>query len=82
MPNPARHRGRPQVHGGTRDDHHHRIPAAGLSGRGAWEGDFAPAYYDFVFEDPDGIRLEIDFVPGKGLLLAPDKPLVPGIDPN
>lgn len=29
---------------------------------------FAPGYYSVLFEDPDGIRLEMNFVPGKGLL--------------
>lgn len=28
----------------------------------------APGYYYIVFEDPDGIRLEVNYVPGKGLL--------------
>ena len=33
------------------------------------EGDrFAPGYYSVLFEDPEGIRLEANFVPGKGLL--------------
>lgn len=32
------------------------------------DGEFAPGYYSCLFEDPDGIRLEINFVPGKGLL--------------
>jgi catechol 2,3-dioxygenase-like lactoylglutathione lyase family enzyme len=32
------------------------------------EGDWAPGYYSCLFEDPDGIRLEINHVPGKGLL--------------
>jgi len=32
------------------------------------EGSWAPGYYSCLFEDPDGIRLEINFVPGKGLL--------------
>lgn len=27
---------------------------------------FAPGYYSVLFEDPDGIRVEINFVPGKG----------------
>jgi catechol 2,3-dioxygenase-like lactoylglutathione lyase family enzyme len=31
---------------------------------GAW----APGYYSLLFEDPDGIRLEFNFVPGRGLL--------------
>ncbi|MBM85997.1 MAG: bleomycin resistance protein [Rhodospirillaceae bacterium] len=49
--------------------------------RGPMEGNFAPGYYFFVFEDPDGIRLEINFVPGKGLLVG-DMPLSPSADPN
>ena len=28
----------------------------------------APGYYSVLFEDPDGIRLEVNHVPGKGLL--------------
>lgn len=27
---------------------------------------FAPGYYSLLFEDPDGIRVEVNFVPGKG----------------
>ena len=29
---------------------------------------WAPGYYSILFEDPDGIRLELNHVPGKGLL--------------
>ena len=29
---------------------------------------FAPGYYSILFEDPDGTRLEINHVPGRGLL--------------
>ena len=32
------------------------------------EDQWAPGYYSMLFEDPDGIRLEINHVPGKGLL--------------
>ena len=32
------------------------------------EGAWAPGYYSVLFEDPDGIRLEANHVPGKGLL--------------
>ena len=32
------------------------------------EGTWAPGYYSVLFEDPDGIRLEVNHVPGKGLL--------------
>jgi catechol 2,3-dioxygenase-like lactoylglutathione lyase family enzyme len=52
-----------------------------LIDRGPLEGDFAPGYYYFVFEDPDGIRLEINYVPGKGLLIG-DQPLAPSNDPD
>ena len=27
---------------------------------------FAPGYYSLLFEDPDGIRIEVNYVPGKG----------------
>jgi catechol 2,3-dioxygenase-like lactoylglutathione lyase family enzyme len=30
------------------------------------EDGFAPGYYSVLFEDPDGIRIEANFVPGKG----------------
>jgi catechol 2,3-dioxygenase-like lactoylglutathione lyase family enzyme len=29
---------------------------------------FAPGYYSVLFEDPDGIRVEVNHVPGKGHL--------------
>jgi len=29
---------------------------------------FAPGYYSLLFEDPDGIRVEVNHVPGKGHL--------------
>ena len=31
-------------------------------------GPWAEGYYSLLFEDPDGIRLEINYVPGKGNL--------------
>lgn len=34
------------------------------------DGPWAPGYYSVLFEDPDGIRLEVNHVPGKGLLGA------------
>ncbi len=40
---------------------------------------WAPGYYSVLFEDPAGIRLEINFVPGKGLL-AEDVSFSPGED--
>jgi catechol 2,3-dioxygenase-like lactoylglutathione lyase family enzyme len=32
------------------------------------EDGFAPGYYSVLFEDPEGIRLEVNHVPGRGLL--------------
>ena len=32
------------------------------------EGRWAPGCYPVLFEDPDGIRLEVNFVPGAGVL--------------
>jgi len=36
--------------------------------QGPQEGTWAPGYYSVLFEDPDGIRLEANFVPGAGVL--------------
>ncbi len=35
---------------------------------GPEESGFAPGYYSILFEDPDGIRIEVNHVPGKGHL--------------
>ncbi len=32
------------------------------------DGHWAPGYHSVLFEDPDGIRIEANFVPGKGHL--------------
>ena len=32
------------------------------------DGTWAPGYYSVLFEDPDGIRLEMNYVPGSGVL--------------
>ena len=45
--------------------------AAGLGAtiiRGPEERDWAKGYYYVLFEDPDGIRFEVNFIPGTGLL--------------
>jgi len=34
------------------------------------DGSWAKGYYSLLFEDPDGIRLEVNYVPGKGNLDA------------
>ena len=49
--------------------------------RGPIEVDWAPGYYYVVFEDPDGIRLEVNYLPGKGLL-AGEQPISPSDDSN
>ena len=49
--------------------------------RGPIEAEWAPGYYYIVFEDPDGIRLEVNYVPGKGLL-AGETPIAPSEDPD
>lgn len=37
------------------------------------DGGWAPGYYSILFEDPDGVRLEINHVPGRGLFDTPDQ---------
>jgi predicted lactoylglutathione lyase len=37
------------------------------------DGPWAPGYYSVLFEDPDGIRLEVNYVPGKGLFESAEK---------
>ena len=32
------------------------------------EAGWVPGYYSVLFEDPDGIRLEVNYIPGKGVL--------------
>ena len=46
---------------------------------GASEGHWAPGYYYVLFEDPDGIRLEVNHVPGQGVL-AEEVSFDPGQD--
>ena len=41
--------------------------------RAPQEDGWAPGYYSILFEDPDGVRLEINFVPGKGVFDTEDK---------
>lgn len=35
---------------------------------GPQEDGFAPGYYSILLEDPDGIRIEVNYVPGQGHL--------------
>jgi catechol 2,3-dioxygenase-like lactoylglutathione lyase family enzyme len=32
------------------------------------EGPWAPGYYSVLFEDPAGVRIELNYVPGRGVL--------------
>jgi catechol 2,3-dioxygenase-like lactoylglutathione lyase family enzyme len=41
------------------------------------DGAWAPGYYSVLFEDPDGVRIEVNHVPGKGHL-GPEGRLGPG----
>ncbi len=46
---------------------------------GPEDGGWAPGYYSVLFEDPIGTRLELNFVPGKGVL-ADDQGFSPAGD--
>ena len=37
---------------------------------GPQDDNFAPGYYSVLFEDPDGVRLEVNHVPGRGVFDA------------
>lgn len=41
---------------------------------------FAPGYYSVLFEDPDGIRLEVNHVPGRGLFDTPTRRVGASLD--
>ena len=48
---------------------------------GPEDGPWAPGYYSILFEDPDGIRLEANYVPGRGNLdRIASGPLSPQVD--
>ena len=36
--------------------------------RGPLDGAWAPGYFYILFEDPDGIKIEVNYVPGSGVL--------------
>ena len=61
------------------------VPLGGKLVRRAAENKWAPGYYSILFEDPDGMRGEVNYVPGKGLL-AMERPEVgygdQGLGPN
>lgn len=45
------------------------------------EDAFAPGYYSVLFEDPDGIRLELNHVPGRGLFDTATQRVGQSLDP-
>jgi catechol 2,3-dioxygenase-like lactoylglutathione lyase family enzyme len=47
---------------------------------GPQEDAFAPGYYSVLFEDPDGIRLEVNHVPGRGLFDTPTQRVGASLD--
>lgn len=46
--------------------------------RAPQEDGWAPGYYSILFEDPDGVRLELNHVPGKGVFDTEDGKVKPG----
>lgn len=48
---------------------------------GPQEDQFAPGYYSVLFEDPDGIRLELNHVPGRGLFDTATQMVGQSLDP-
>ena len=49
--------------------------------RAPQEDGWAPGYYSILFEDPDGVRLEFNYVPGKGVFDTADQKVNP-VDPR
>jgi catechol 2,3-dioxygenase-like lactoylglutathione lyase family enzyme len=43
---------------------------------------FAPGYYSVLFEDPDGVRLELNHVPGRGVFDTPSGRVQASLDPR
>jgi len=48
--------------------HQHLIDIGALIVHGPEDGGWAPGYYSVLFEDPIGTRLEVNHVPGHGVL--------------
>ncbi len=48
--------------------HEHLVIAGATIVHAPEEGPWFPGYYSVLFEDPDGIRLEVNHVPGAGYL--------------
>jgi len=47
---------------------------------GPQEDPWAPGYYSVLFQDPDGIRLELNHVPGRGLFDTPSQRVGASLD--
>ena len=41
---------------------------------------YAPGYYSVLFEDPDGVRLELNHVPGRGVFDTPSGKVYGSLD--
>ena len=58
----------------TREDvdqvHAFLIEIGGVVVNTPQQDDWAPGYYSVLFEDPDGVRLEVNHVPGRGVFDA------------
>jgi catechol 2,3-dioxygenase-like lactoylglutathione lyase family enzyme len=58
----------------SRDDveqvHTHLVSIGAAIVHAPEDGGWAPGYYSVLFEDPAGTRLEVNFVPGHGVLAA------------
>ena len=48
---------------------------------GPQDDGFAPGYYSVLFEDPDGLRLELNHVPGRGVFDTPSGLVRGALDP-
>ena len=48
--------------------HDHLLSIGAVIVHGPEAGGWAPGYYSVLFEDPVGTRLEVNFVPGQGVL--------------
>lgn len=56
------------------------VPLGGRVVHGVESGPYAPGYVSALWEDPDGIRLEVNYVPSKGLLGLDEPKLLGGYE--
>lgn len=62
---------RARARGDVDDLHAFLISIGAKVVHGPQDDDFAPGYYSVLFEDPDGVRLELNHVPGRGVFDTP-----------